>query len=112
MDQPEPSERRTHYRLRYPIAERPTARIEDRDYEVSEISERGVKIRLESVSGLAVEQRFAGVLRFEDGETLGIEGVVLRSDGKESVLKLAQGISQKRIVAEQIRLRQKYPLHF
>ena len=49
-------------------------------------------------------QSFAGVLRFRDGDTVSIRGVVLRTDEKEIVVGLSRGISQKRMAAEQMRL--------
>jgi len=64
--------------------------------------------------GCAVRQRqtFAGVLRFSDGDTTPIVGVVLRLEDSEIVVKLSKGISLKRMIAEQIRLRKKYPMFF
>ncbi len=72
-------DRRGHYRLRYPEAERPTARINDLDYLVVDISEGGVRVLLAGGRGLRRDQRFAGTVLFPDGETVPIEGVVLRS---------------------------------
>ena len=112
MDQHHNIERRNVYRLRYPRVERPTVRSEDRDYEVSEISEGGVRIALTGGCTVRRDQPFAGVLRFRDGETVSIEGVVLRSDEKEMVVGLSSGVSLKRMMTEQIRLRQKYPAFF
>ena len=58
------------------------------------------------------DQQFTGVLRFRDGETVSIEGVVQRFEGKEIVLNLSSGVSLKRMMAEQKRLLQKYPTLF
>ena len=112
MKQPPSKNERAHYRLLYPQAERPTIRIEDRDYEVSEVSERGARILLAGVGAVHRDQSFAGVLRFRDGETVSVEGVVLRSDEKEMFVRFSSGVSMKRMMAEQIRLRQKYPTVF
>ena len=57
-------------------------------------------------------QRFAGTVLFPDDETVPIEGVVLRTAENHMVVKLSKGISQKRMVAEQKRIREKYPLFF
>ncbi|MEO2017192.1 MAG: PilZ domain-containing protein [Fuerstiella sp.] len=112
MKQPSSKNERAHYRLPYPQAEGPTVRIEDRDYELSELSEGGAKILLGGVGAVHGDQTFAGVLRFRDGETVSIEGVVVRSDEKEMIVRFSSGISMKRMVAEQIRLQQKYPMMF
>ena len=63
-------ERRRHYRLRYPEAERPTARINDSDYLVVDISEGGVRVLLAGGRALPRDQRFAGTVLFPDGEVL------------------------------------------
>lgn len=63
-------------------------------------------------SGCAVRlhQTFAGVLRFQDGDTTPVVGVVLRWEDGELVVKLSKGISLKRMIAEQSRIRKKYPM--
>ena len=103
---------RAHYRLPYPHAERPTVRIEDRDYELSELSEGGAKILPGDAGAVPRDQTFAGVIRFRDGETVAIEGVVLRSEEEEMIVRFSSGVSMKHMVAEQIRLQQKYPVLF
>jgi len=114
MDQRPRHERRAHFRLQYPLAERPTVQSGDRDYEVLDISEGGARMKLLTGGHAAVhqDQPFAGVLRFQDGETVSIEGVVLRSDRIAMVVRLSSGVSAKRMVADQIRLRKRYPLFF
>ena len=57
-------------------------------------------------------QAFVGVVRFQDGETNSIVGVVLRIDENKMAVKLSKGISLRRMMAEQIRLRKKYPMFF
>ena len=103
-------DRRGHYRLRYPEAERPTVRINDLDYLVADLSEEGARILLTGSPGLHQDERFAGAVLFPDGEAVPIEGVVLRSTEKHMVMKLSKAISQKRMMAEQRRVREKYPL--
>ncbi len=107
-----PDEKRSYYRLQYPKPERPTVWFRGRCYEVTEISEGGVRVMLASGCAVRLRQTFAGVLRFKDGDTLPIVGVVLRLDDREMVVKLSKGISLKCMIAEQIRLRKKYPMFF
>ena len=57
-------------------------------------------------------QPFVGVVRFQDGESNSIVGVVLRIDENKMAVKLSKGISLRRMMAEQIRLRKKYPMFF
>jgi hypothetical protein len=112
MDGSSNREKRRYYRLEYPAAERPTVRYKGRDYRVSEASEGGVKILLDRRCAVRVGQFFAGVIRFKDGGIVPIVGVVLRFDQREMVVKLTIGISFNRMIAEQRRIRQKYPMFF
>jgi len=110
MDQHSQEDRRSHYRLGYPEAERPTVRIGNRDYEVSEISEGGAQILISRNEAGNLAQSFTGVLTFQDGEAFPIEGVVMRSTGTSLIVKLSKGVSLKRMLSEQIRLRKSYPM--
>lgn len=107
-----PYEKRSYYRLQYPKPERPSVWFQGRSYDVTEISEGGLRIRVAGGCAVRLHQTFAGVLRFNDGGTTPIVGVVLRLDGSEIVVKLSKGISLKRMLSEQIRLRKKYPMLF
>jgi hypothetical protein len=111
MDQ-HPRNQRRYYRLRYPEVERPTVWFKGRTYEVTEVSERGVMILLGDECAVRLGQLFVGVVQFRDGETNSIVGVVLRIDANKMVVKLSKGISLRRMMAEQIRLRNKYPMLF
>jgi len=112
MDRIQEDESRSYYRLEYPPAERPTVRYKGRDYRVSEASEGGVKILLDRHCVVRVGQFFAGVIRFKDGGIVPVVGVVLRHDKREMVVKFAIGISFSRMLAEQVRIRKKYPMFF
>ena len=109
MDKPPRPQKRGFYRLRYPAAERPTLSIGDRKFVVSEVSEEGARIVISGSCSLDPNKPFSGVLTFPTGETESIKGSVLRSTDNEIVANLTSGISLKRMTAEQIRLRQKYP---
>ena len=112
MDQHSQNQRRRYYRLHYPEAERPTVWFKGRHYEVAEVSEGGLMILLGDGCAVRLGQAFVGVVRFQDGETNSIVGVVLRIDENKMAVKLSKGISLRRMMAEQIRLRKKYPMFF
>ena len=112
MDERLGRERRRYYRLEDPAAERPTVRYKGRDYRVSEASEGGVKIILDHHCVVQAGQFFAGVIRFKDGGIVPVVGVVLRLEEREMVVKFTIGISFNRMMAEQVRLRKKYPMFF
>ena len=105
-------QRRDYYRLEYPAAERPTVRFRGRDYTVSEVSSGGLRILPGRQGGFREGQFFAGVIRFVDGGVAPVVGRVHRLDGNEAVIKLAIGIRLNRMMAEQLRIRRKYPMYF
>ncbi len=109
---PTQKQRRDFYRLEYPAAERPTVRFKGRDYTVSEISAGGIKIRAGRPGGFREGQFVAGVIRFVDGGIAPVVGGVHRFDGKDVVIKLTIGIGLNRMMAEQLRIRRKYPMYF
>lgn len=109
MDEPPRIQQRAFFRLRYPTIERPTVQIGEQELEVSEISEEGARIVLAGPCMIDQEQSFTGVIRFHDDEADSVDGVVLRSSENELVANLTRGVSMKRMMSEQIRLRQKYP---
>ena len=106
------SDRRNYFRLKYPHAERPVVRYKGCEYKVSEVSERGIKLLKDQECTVCAGQSFAGVIRFKDGVTVSIVGVVVRSDEKEMVVELTKGINLGRMTEEQRRIRQKYPMYF
>ena len=107
MQQPPDSDQRKYFRLRYPVTERPIIRSGDRDFEVAEISEGGVRIIVTGGMEFEPGGQFSGSILFADGEILDIRGLMLRSMDGEIVVRLSQGISFKRMVAEQALLKQK-----
>ncbi|MDB1122939.1 PilZ domain-containing protein [Vibrio algarum] len=109
MDQQSEAQRREYFRLRYPKSERPRAKILDRDFRICEISEQGTRILFTNSHPVSRGVTIKGTIRFHDGVEIPIEGRVLRLDDNELVAKLTKGPDLKRMTAEQIYLRKKYP---
>ncbi len=109
MDDTPRVQQREFYRLWYPVAERPSLRIDDQEFDVSEVSEAGARIVIASQVELADAEAFTGTVTFRTGEKDCVKGTILRSSENEIVANLTTGISLKRMMAEQIRIRQKYP---
>jgi hypothetical protein len=109
MDESPRIQQREFYRLWYPVAERPKLRIRDQEFDVAEVSEAGARIVLASPFEFDDSESFTGTITFHSGETESIEGTALRSSENEIVANLTSGISLKRMLSEQIRIRQQYP---
>lgn len=110
-----PENQRRFYRLPYPDPMMPKMRIGDSEYLVPEISEGGLRIRqcrgidknpfLEFREGDEV----TGTITFDDGEVLGISGIIYRRDKQDYIIAPLEGISFKRIVLEQRRVLNRFP---
>ncbi|NQV26910.1 MAG: PilZ domain-containing protein [Rhodopirellula sp.] len=109
MDEPPRTQEREFFRLWYPQAERPTLEIGNQKFEVAEISEEGARIVLSGPFTHDSGESFKGFVRFNDGESDSVEGVVLRVSDSEVVANLKHGVSLKRMISEQVRLRASYP---
>lgn len=83
-----------------------------RCYEVIDISERSAKLRFGEGLPANVEEPVNGVIRFSDGSDVSVEGAAFRRAQNTLVIILSKGISFRRMVLEQLHLRQKYPRLF
>ena len=93
MTYPKTQERRTFFRLRYPQTERPKLIISENEFDVTDISEHGIKFYLGS--------KINAMITFHDGESLSIEGKIIRIQNNEVAVYLSQGIPSDRIIEEQ-----------
>lgn len=101
-------QRREHFRVAYPLAERPKLKMWEREHNVIDISEQGVKFRYDSSITVRSTKIIRATIRFHDGELVSIEGKVVRSGTNEAILVLSKGIPYKRIVEEQRYIKSKY----
>jgi hypothetical protein len=101
--------RRRHFRLRYPPGAGPVLVIGTAAFPVVELSERGLQFT-EGSRALLLGERLTGALRFAEGSELAVEGVVARITGPRTVLRLVRGVSLSRMLAEQRRILNDYPL--
>lgn len=102
-------QQRAYFRLWYPQVARPALVIGDRKFEVTEISEEGVRIAISGSFGREENESFSGTIQFSNGESDPVAGTVRRSSPKEVVASLSRGISLKRMMSEQIRIRKNFP---
>ena len=113
MTSADDSNARSVFRLRYPEALRPSIRLNGLQYRVSELSEGGVRILLKDSTGAKFSGEQVGHITFADQQAEVVEGKVLRidttsADDVEAVLQLTTGVSLKRMLSEQVRIRSEY----
>jgi len=103
-----PESRRAHYRVTYPIAERPSFEIGRNTYEVLQCSERGVRYEVPDRRFPALGGELGGIIQFRRGARVEVAGEVTRAHRGEVVLFLRlQGIPFSEMLLEQQYLRSK-----
>ncbi len=100
-------DRRQFHRIKYPDGRRPKIIVRvkkgaGKEYKVMNISERGISITGEEVSGLQAKTRIEAKITFSDGDSLEIEGEVLRVIDNRAVIYLSKGIPSHIIIKEQV----------
>ena len=102
-------QRRKHYRVWYPDHHRPVLQLGGKRFNVAELSEKGARIVPDSDAPDAPEiprgERFRARMHFVDGGEVGVTARFLRVDGPHLVLQLLLGVSLRRMISEQMRLR-------
>lgn len=103
-------QRRAHFRLQYPVPERPIMEVDGRQHQVVEIAEGGIRIVVNRDESMQVGNPFAGEISFHDKVSERVQGEVLRLDAELAVIKLSLGLSLHRVVVEQAYIQKKYPM--
>ncbi|MDH4027873.1 MAG: PilZ domain-containing protein [Nitrospirota bacterium] len=101
--------KRQHYRIVYPISCRPSLKITRKEFEVVDISESGIRFLNKKWAPFTPGVRIQAEITFNDGDTLEIDGEILRVDDQVSILKLHNSIPFWKIVEEQRYIKKNYP---
>jgi len=110
MDQ-EDKKSRDYFRVEYPPDVQPVLQLEDGSFPVINLCEGGVKFAF-NTKGYDLktlqERTFNATIVFHNHDRSQIIGTVIRADKGYIVLKLSQGVSFQKIMAEQRFLLNKY----
>ena len=103
MNGADPAKTRQYYRIRYPVFYQPKVRIigENNDYEVVELSERGVRFIYKGRGRLSTGSEIKIKITFYDGETFQFSGDLLRAEKKDVIMRFKGRIPLSRIMKEQ-----------
>ncbi|USH05239.1 hypothetical protein K6Q96_18660 [Grimontia kaedaensis] len=107
-DEEQEEQHRNFFRLRYNEPEMPSFLWDGETFAVSEISEQGIRIEVKKDTQIVDGEVIAGIIQFEDGGEIEIQGKPLRREEDELVIKLHHGVELKIMNKEQIRIRKKY----
>jgi len=99
--------RRALYRVVYPLTERPTFEVGRSLHDVVDCSERGIRYELNHQRIPAVGSHCEGILHFRRGDSVPVEGEILRVLRGVVVLALNPPLAFAQVMAEQRYLRSK-----
>ena len=92
---------REYYRIAYPAKARPRLEVAGFDFEVLDLSERGIRFQLGAATAPDPGYQLKGTVKFLRGVTAEVEGRILRvRDGQVAAL-LDEGVPASVIRAEQ-----------
>ena len=101
---------REFYRLEYPPAGAPTFIDAGVARRVVDIGEGGFRYAHEHIEQVAAGHTVRGVIEFPDGDSLEVEGTVVRvQNGEVAVRCAARVIPLSMVLSEQRRLRRRFP---
>lgn len=101
-----PQDRRCYYRVVYPDRGRPAIRVGDESGCIVDCSERGTRYVTDASPRVATGNGITAQIRFTDGSSIQVRGMVTRVDGNEVCVRIfTPGISLGLILSEQRRLR-------
>ena len=95
------SERRAHERLTLADGG-PTLAVGDREYELVDVAERGLRARLASGERLLLGSMLRGTVRYSH-EAVAVEGTVVRADAGELAVKFDGPGIDRRVLLEEVR---------
>jgi hypothetical protein len=94
---------RTLFRVEFPFGQRPRARWNNVDYDVLDISEKGIRLNNEGLKGFVAGASVRLGVCFEDA-VVSVAGRVLRANERETVIALSEGFPLERVRREERRL--------
>ena len=103
------SQKRDHYRIVFPIGQRPCLAAGLAEWDVLDLSENSGRIALNRENTLASHEAFAATIRFIDGARATVMASVHRREETDVVLQFAEPLSYSLIMAEQRRLLRLFP---
>jgi len=96
----ENQENRRYYRIEYPASLRPTLKIRKHEFEVVNISEKGVMFLTDKKTSFA--RWVSGEVIFYDGQAIGVEGkIVWKHEESIGMFLTIKSIPYSRILSEQ-----------
>src|SRR5689334_11198140 len=103
------SQNRDHFRIVFPLGQRPCLAAGLAEWDIIDLSENGAKIALSCESSLHSCKPFAATIRFHDGTAAAVTASVQRRENEHAILSFLEPLSYSFIMAEQRRLLRLFP---
>lgn len=100
---------RDHFRIVFPIEQRPCLAAGLAQWDVIDLSEQGAKVEVQSESSLISRGAFEATIKFRDGKSTPVKASVQRREQEQVVLQFDEQIPYPVIMQEQRRLLQLFP---
>ncbi|HEY2412303.1 MAG TPA: PilZ domain-containing protein [Pirellulaceae bacterium] len=103
------SQKRDHFRIVFPVGQRPCLAAGLVEWDVIDLSEDGAKVAVSCETSFASREPFAATIRFHDGTTAAVLASVQRRENDHVILNFAEPLAYPLIMAEQRRLLRQFP---
>ncbi len=105
------SNQRQFYRLVYPFSQMPVMIVNDDEFGVTEVSEKGLIFEGKKSNKFKVGDWITGLIRFKDGQTAKIAGKAIRINRNYIVVGQLQGLTFRNLINEQRNIIRRFALH-
>ncbi|MDH5484824.1 MAG: PilZ domain-containing protein [Gammaproteobacteria bacterium] len=100
---------REFYRLAYPRSYRPSLLIDVDHYEIEDVSEYGVKVKIDNDPAFMIDDTFMAIIEFPDGREFDLSGQVVRVDDNYAGLQLETPLPLSVIRSEHLYIINHFP---
>lgn len=105
------SNQRQYYRLVYPFSQMPVIIVNDDEFGVTEVSEKGLIFEFKKANKFRVGDWITGLIRFKDGQTAKIAGRTIRINRNHIVIGQLQGLTFRNLINEQRNIFKRFASH-
>ncbi|RDH84041.1 MAG: hypothetical protein DIZ80_07865 [endosymbiont of Galathealinum brachiosum] len=102
------NKQREYFRLAYPQVHRPSLVIDIDNYEIADVSEYGMKVKIDDDPAFLVDDSVIAIIAFPDGREFDLSGQVIRVDHGYAGLQLETPIPLSVIRSETLYLMNTY----
>lgn len=100
---------RDYFRIEFPTTYRPIIRLEDGQHEVMDVSECGVRFKINENNHFRVNEDLTAIIQFPDGEIYDCSGQVVRINEHAVSMSLSSYLPLKKIRSEHLYLLNHFP---